>query len=274
MVREPSRETVRRVLIALAATAVVSLLAGFALRIVWPQTIEFWLLALGGVAFLVLLVVSGTHLWWPLRGEQSSRGDVGTALMTGGVVAFAILLLQLSTDMRLRDVEERRAASDARQALLLQVAGTNRLAGARFEGRDLRDFYFVGKILTGANFEDADLRRAILSRAILLRADLDGADLREANLTEAFLQDAFLNDADLNDGTILQGACLRGADLQKADLLGADVTAANLSFAQYDEQTRMPDGRTMTCAKPPCRLPQQLVDPDPCARELPRGAIG
>jgi uncharacterized protein YjbI with pentapeptide repeats len=227
--------------------------------------VGFWLVGLLGVLFLALVIAAGVRLWMPMSSRKASRADVGVALMTGAVVAIVVLLLEVSTQLRFNDIESRRAKDQARQALLLQVAVADHLAGARFSNEDLHDFYFVSKDLTDANFSGANLRNAIFISATLVSAHLDHADLRGANLSAANLQEADLSKANLTGGAILSQACLQGTDLQGATMTGADLSSSNTSFAKYDGETFMPDGKMMACAQAPCRLPAVSVEPDPCA---------
>jgi hypothetical protein len=80
--------------------------------------------------------------------------------------------------------------------------------------------------LSGANFSNADLRKACLIGANLRRSNLRGA-----NLGDADLRGATLFGADLS-GSYLGKATLRLADLARADLSDADLTGANMTLAR------------------------------------------
>jgi uncharacterized protein YjbI with pentapeptide repeats len=60
-------------------------------------------------------------------------------------------------------------------------------------------------------------------------------------------QGAYIPDSDLRgvnlQGAKLQGINLWGSQLQGADLTGADLSGALLERTQFDEHTRLPDGR-------------------------------
>jgi hypothetical protein len=108
-----------------------------------------------------------------------------------------------------------------------------------------------GVTLSGANLENADLRRAAAVSANLTLANLTSARLVRADLEMASLSRANLSSADLRDAN-LYGACLVGADLRQANLKGANVSGANLYEACVtDDQlsrtfslrgTLLPDG--------------------------------
>ncbi len=110
-----------------------------------------------------------------------------------------------------------------------------RFVGANFQGADLRKAVFEDADLRGANLSEAklqgaDLRRAQLQGANLFRAELQGANLRRAQLQGAGLFGAKLQGANLSEAK-LQGAALFSALLQSADLFDAKLQGANLRFA-------------------------------------------
>ncbi len=93
----------------------------------------------------------------------------------------------------------------------------------------------VGKFMSGAQLQNAHLRRVDLEESILVGANLSGADLCRADLTNANLQGAimegtYLRGGDLN-GVNLSGATLINADLCRAYLLNANLIGANLNGA-------------------------------------------
>ena len=102
-----------------------------------------------------------------------------------------------------------------------------------------------------ADLREADLRRSQLPGVLAVRANLFMANLREVQwpeglLSEADLQGALLAGADLRSAQLIDvrisGAELRGANLCGADLIGANgLTEEQLSRAQIDEYTRLPD---------------------------------
>ena len=112
--------------------------------------------------------------------------------------------------------------------------------------KDLHRAKLRGADLQGANLLAADLRGAELwganlQGANLLAADLQGAELWGADLQGVSLQWAYLREAKLQKAK-LQKANLRMAFLQGADLQGADLREANLQEAEYDDDTKFPDG--------------------------------
>jgi uncharacterized protein YjbI with pentapeptide repeats len=91
------------------------------------------------------------------------------------------------------------------------------LRGAVFRRANLYWSAFCGSDLTGCDFEEADLR---------------GANLRETILVGANLRNAKLGRDNLGGATHLQGADLTGSQLHGCELTGAE----------YDANTRFPEG--------------------------------
>ena len=89
----------------------------------------------------------------------------------------------------------------------------------------------LGRELSGARLDDANLAGKDLSGANLSRASLEGTDLSGADLRNANIRDASL-----------VGATLRSARLEGAVLTGAELYLAVLKDASYDRATRWPDG--------------------------------
>jgi len=225
-----------------------------------------------GTAFLGL-VASGMYLWWPSRHDPSSRSSIGAALLTGAVVSFAILLLQLVMEARLDDLEQRRSSERALQDLRQQVAASEGREGTSsgLEGfdfhlenaKDLSGFYFVSKILRDAKFRGLTLNGVNFSGADLSGAQLEDAKLHGAEFRTAKLQNTFLGGAELM-GADMTSACLRLAHLEGADLTGADLTDADLTHALYDAETTWPDGTKKACAQAECRQPEQTPPAESC----------
>ena len=148
------------------------------------------------------------------------------------------------------------------------------LSGAVLTSADVKGADLTGADLTGANLARADLSDAYLthadlSDAYLTHADLVGADLSGANLSHAYLLHANLLGANLFEANLFKanlfGANLSHADLSHADLSGADVSYAHLSGANLsganlsgvnlartrldtacgNEDTVLPEGRTV-----------------------------
>lgn len=229
-----------------------------------------WTLATLGGLVLLVAVVPGVCLWWPSRGDRSARSDLGVALMTGTIVAFAVLLVQVLFDLRLAQLEDaRRAQQDHRTEILRQQAdrqdlqltfGLRRdLSGIDLRRRDLRGFYLSRKVLRDAQLVGARLDAAFLSEADLTAADLRRARLPRAVLDDALLDEALLTGADLSNASLV-GAKLREADLSQADLRGASFDGARLTDvalggARYDVTTTWPKDFRMK----PCPIRQTCV---------------
>jgi len=96
------------------------------------------------------------------------------------------------------------------------------LYGAQLGGAVFRDaeLYWAGFFLAhldGANFQNADLRGAVLTESSCVGTDFRGANLGKDNL----------------------GGC---TELQGADLTAALLEGTNLKGAEYDANTKFPDG--------------------------------
>ena len=217
---------------------------------------------------LAVTIVPGIYLWWPARGDQGGRSDLGAALLTGAVVSFAVFALQLVFDARLRQLEDRRMEEQERRSEQLRIQGERTalqltvglqsdLTGIDLHEQNLAGFYLSRKRMPFAVLANADLTEANLSRANLTGADLREARLVRAHLDDATLTRAFLTLANLRgaglvgarlDEAELSGASLVNADLSGADLTGASLGGASLEGARYDAETRWPD----SAAQPPC----------------------
>jgi hypothetical protein len=132
-----------------------------------------WEVSRWGLLALIVLVLfaPGFLLWLPPCAPPDRSSDLGTALIGGGVVAIAVLLLERSF-----------AKETARRDLLLQLSQAEELRGIDLSGEDLSDFYLPQKVLAHSRFRKANLKGANLSGAQLAFADLREADLRDAKL--------------------------------------------------------------------------------------------
>jgi uncharacterized protein YjbI with pentapeptide repeats len=103
-----------------------------------------------------------------------------------------------------------------------------------FREADLENVALKGAVLSGAWFNQANLRRADLSTANLQRADLSEANLREGNFHGANLSHAFLAGANASDAN-LHGVNAVQADFRGANLARSDLGAAHLAAAMWRE---------------------------------------
>jgi uncharacterized protein YjbI with pentapeptide repeats len=203
-------------------------------------------IAVAGILLLIGTIVPGVRLWWPQHADPVSRSDLGVALMTGALIAFAVLAVQVLIQIRSqRDANAREDQAD-RSALLLQLGRSQNLSDLDLQGQDLTKAYLKDKDLSGANLGQAVMARASLQDSKLVGANLtgatlDAAQLQRADLRYAALGGASLVGAKLNSGN-LDAATLTGVDLSKADLSNAsaraDLRRAVLADANL-EGTRM-----------------------------------
>jgi uncharacterized protein YjbI with pentapeptide repeats len=155
-------------------------------------------------------------LIWP--GPESNRNsDLGIALISGAVVALAVLYLQV----RLSNAAEKRN-------LQLQLGLQDKFPGIDLSHHDLSGFHIPGKDLRQANLTGTNLRGANLSGANLQHAILNKADLRGAKLDETPLypsEDLFPSD-DLLLGSIYEAV---------------NHNSATFNGAKYDSKTKCPN---------------------------------
>jgi len=241
-----------------------------------------WLLIVAGTTVLLAMVLPALALWWPLRRDPDKRASLASSLFSGAVVAFAVLVVQISLDARLRAVERDRqdkqraedvktAAADRRAAVQTWLDSEDDVREVVLAHRELRSLFFAGRDLRLARFDGADLRRANFDGATLVNvhfdaahmehttlvgatlkyADFPGAHLVRANFTGATLWDADLSAADLRAAVLasaklnradLSGAHMENAVLTNADLRGAELAGAHLTGARFDAATRWPAG--------------------------------
>ena len=156
---------------------------------------------------LLVLFAPGLFLWWPPCAPPDRSSELGTALIAGGVVALAVLVLERSFT---KEAE--------RRDLLLQLGFVGELRGIDLSGRDLSGFQLTEKTLSYARFRKANLRGANLSGSRLDHADLREADLRDAKMdaTDLFPSETLFPSEDLIPGPIFPDANLQGVGLQGA----------------------------------------------------------
>jgi uncharacterized protein YjbI with pentapeptide repeats len=198
-------------------------------------------IALLGVLLLIATVIPGIRLYWPKRHDEVTRSDLGIALMTGALIAFSVLALQLVIQVRSqRDANDREDQAE-RQALLLQLGRSTNLSGLDLHQKDLSEAYLNGKVLRGANLEQAIMERASFQDANLVAANLRGATLEDAHLDRADLRYADLAGAKLH-GARLRGVNLDGATLSRLrhgeKFVRVDLSDADLANAQLRADLR------------------------------------
>jgi uncharacterized protein YjbI with pentapeptide repeats len=212
-------------------------------------------IAVAGVLLLIGTIVPGVRLWWPQHRDPVSRSDLGVALMTGALIAFAVLAVQVLIQIRSQRDANAREDQANRAALLLQLGRSRNLSGLDLQDKNLSTAYLNKKNLSGANLEEASMTNASLQSSKLIGANLkgatldgallDGADLRHADLGGASLVRAKLIGANLDEAALSPDvdlshanlsnayarADLRHADLSDANLVGARLAPANLEGA-------------------------------------------
>lgn len=138
--------------------------------------------------------------------------DVGKSLLTGSILSFVILLLQIHLD-------DQRRAEQKEEQFRFSIGFAQDLNGLEPE------FPLSGMYLSGKNMNYAELAGEDLSKANLQRVSLRGANLKEANL----------------EGANLYGADLAGATTYDANFRHADLRAAKLHLASVTLPVEAPD---------------------------------
>ncbi len=192
-----------------------------------------------------------------LRFAKLDRSDLHQADMTGVNLDGASLVgtdltrarlnCQDETELLLGEGRSQAKCASARHAdftgaklNLAQMTGID-LSGAKLENALLEEAVLKFSILEGANFWNANLRKADLTAGIqaqganflvarLEGADLNGAQLQFADFSNAQLQGASFAHAHLQ-GAVLRDADLSAASMVRARLHGADMTGAVLTGA-------------------------------------------
>ena len=102
-------------------------------------------IAVAGVLLLLGTILPGVRLWWPQHSDPVSRSDLGIALMTGALIAFAVLGVQLLIQIRSqRDANAREDQAD-RAALILQLGRASNLSDLDLQDQDLSTAYLKEK---------------------------------------------------------------------------------------------------------------------------------
>lgn len=175
-----------------------------------------------GLVGCTLVVLAGAGLM--LRAPGTTLGQIGEALISGGVIGAVIFAVESVRDAR------RELAAD-RRSFLLFLATTRNLNGADLSGADLRGLDLRGRDLRNANLNFARLDGADLSFAQMAGARIRYAELRKTNLDQADLRLTDLRHSDFSR------ASLAHADLRGALLGGSRLVVANCSFADFSSLT-------------------------------------
>ena len=101
--------------------------------------------------------------------------------------------------------------------------------------------HLSGAVLTGANLDSCDLRRAKVVGGDLTGANLNKANLRETNLSWSTLRQASLTNCNLFQAQ-LQWSNASGADMSGAVLINAEMLRTNLRQVNL-RGALMPDGK-------------------------------
>jgi pentapeptide repeat protein len=152
------------------------------------------------VAILIVFVIGSLLLI--LFAKKEVLVDIGKSLLTGAVLSFAILFLQIHLD-------HQRRAEQKEEQFRFSIGFAQDLNGLEPE------FSLAGMYLSGKNMNYAELK---------------GQDLNDTNLQQVSLRSADLEDADL-EGANLYGADLAGASAIGANFRHADLRAAKLHLA-------------------------------------------
>ena len=131
----------------------------------------------------------------------------------------------------------------------LLVGDRGVLAGATLTGVMLPKAPLWEANLQGVNLDEASLRGTYLADANLKNASfyqskLEGIIAHSANMHGTYLHNAQLQKADLMVAD-LQEANLTGANLESAYLLNTNLLGANLTGTIFNDQTVLPDARTL-----------------------------
>jgi uncharacterized protein YjbI with pentapeptide repeats len=220
-------------------------------------------------AIAISLTAVGFGLWiWALVITNDTAGrlsELGSALLSGAVVAFAVFFLEREFDARAeRQNREFQERADRQNREFQERADNQAMRLMVNLQRDLRDVDLSRLDLTRAVLNGRDLRGAIfietnLVSAALLRANLGGARFYRADLTDAKFSYADLDGAEFTD-----------SDLTDALFTGAvHVARADFAYAWYHRgkpptfdgampsggARRPPRGRRLTRCAPPHRTP-------------------
>ncbi|UZX04015.1 pentapeptide repeat-containing protein [Arthrobacter sp. CDRTa11] len=203
----------------------------------------------------------------PAARTSSWRHDLVVGLVSGIVVAFGTLLVQLYFDDLRSDreagQEDLRSAREGRQNNLQFLRDRSStqpldrpfngmdLAGQNLSGLELQNSDLINSDLSGADLQATSLQGSILSGADMSRTKLEAAGLERASLVTTDLRSAQARGSDLTDA-VMWGADVSGANFVLAAMNGTDFRVSGIESAElinsdgesvcYDENTKWPEG--------------------------------
>ncbi len=157
----------------------------------------------------IALTAIGLAVWVAAlasTGDVPARlGELGAGLLSGAVVAFAVLFLG------------RRFDSEAEARSLRITVGLQKdLSNIDLSERELSGFSFAGKDLTSANLSESNLRGANFSGATLSNAKFIEADLARAIFSQATLDDTSFAFAEITEAIFTDARSVPQADFKTA----------------------------------------------------------
>jgi hypothetical protein len=156
-----------------------------------------------------VLVGIGLGLWLAAlvstKDVPGRLSDLGSGLLGGAVVAFAVFFLELRSQQ-----------SEELNSLRLTIGLQQDLSRADLSGRDLSRTVLNGKDLTKAVFANAKLRQAGFVSARLVEASFVNADLTKAVFSLAELDGATFAGADLTAAIFADARDVEKADFKTA----------------------------------------------------------
>ncbi len=171
----------------------------------------------------IAVVVAAISLLLIFRCKDPDVKDIGKSLLTGSVVALAVLFLQFH-------FESERHEQEKEEQFRFSVGFAKDLTGLDPEF-SLAGMYLSGKSLNKAELAGEDLRDTNLQGATLKGADLRGATLDGANLF----------------GANLAGARTKKASFRRADLRGAKLHLTHIKLSPRAEEFRGARVNAKTC---------------------------
>jgi uncharacterized protein YjbI with pentapeptide repeats len=202
----------------------------------------------GGLMLVVIGIMIGASLF------QNNEVYGGSILSQALMIGFAVFVLdQRAEQRRIKDWQERLVMEARSHANDVAKDAVDELRHRKWLKGD--NGLLKKEHLRCANLQESRLRDANLQESHLRDANLQGADLRHTNLQDADLGRAYLRAANLWNANLqgadlwrsnLQDANLIRAKLQNATLRSTNLQGVNLEYAEFDENTKLPDGGKWT----------------------------